>query len=153
MNTTQHDGKPRRGRPPRHEVSDRRLRNGGVVGKRLGVSDENLDFENFVYRFMNDSPARLFTKTKQDDWDIVSNDGEVIEYTADLGNAISRPVGSKPDGSPLLAYLCRKPIEYYKADAARTLEELDRQYRELCRGNDASGNAHSDYIRPGMIKV
>lgn len=153
MNTTQHDDKPRRGRPPKHEVSDRRRRSGGVVGKRLGVSDHNLDFENFVYRFMNDSPARLFTKTKQDDWDIVSNDGEVIEDTADLGNSVSRVVGVKPDGSPLLAYLCRKLKKYYEEDAARSREELDRQLTELRHGNDAAGKSQSDYTRPGMIKV
>lgn len=144
------DNKPRRGRPPKHERAvepeRRRKRDGGVIGRRLGVADENLDFENFVYRFINDSPARLFNKTKQDDWDVVSNDGDVIEDTADAGNAVSRVVGAKPDGSPLLAYLCRKPKKFYEEDAARSQAELDKQLTELRRGNDRVGGSQSDYV-------
>lgn len=141
---------PRRGRPPKHEREElperRRKRDGGVIGRRLGVTDENLDFDNFVYRFINDSPARLFNKTKQDDWDIVSNTGDVIEDTADAGNAVSRVVGTKPDGSPLVAYLCRKPKKFYEEDAARSQEQLDKQLAELRRGNDRHGGSQSDYV-------
>jgi hypothetical protein len=158
MNTTQPEmDKPRRGRPPKHEREEaqerRRRRDGGVVGRRLGIADENLDFNTFVYRFVNDSPARLFSKTKQDDWDIVTNDGEAIEDSADLGNAVTRVVGVKPDGSPLMAYLCRKPKKFHEEDAARSQAELDKQLTELQRGNDRFGGSQSDYVSRSSIET
>lgn len=138
----------------REEVQTRRKqRDGGELeGRRLGVARSKLDFVNFAYRWVNDNPARLYAKTQEDDWDIVSNDGVKIDG-ADLGNAVSQVVGTKPDGSPLLAYLCRKPRKYFDEDQADKAAELDKQLAELRRGNDRSGAAQSDYVPSSGIRM
>lgn len=144
----------RRGRPPKNDREDvqerRRRRDGGVIGRRLGVADDNLNFQKFVYRFVNDDGVRLHQMTKLDDWDIVTNSGDVIEDSADLGNAVARVVGKKPDGQPLYAYLCRKLRSYHEEDAARSQADLDEQLSQLRRGNDRHGASQSDYVSPNV---
>lgn len=158
LEAPQDDARGRRGRPPKSDREDmqerRRRRDGGVIGRRLGVAEENLDFDKFVYRFVNDDGARLHQVTKLDDWDITTNTGDVIEHSADLGNAVSRIVGKKPDGSPMYAYLCRKPRSFFEEDAARSQAELDEQLSQLRRGNDRHGASQSDYVSPTVpIKI
>lgn len=88
----------------------------------------------FEYRWINDSGARIYQKTKQDDWDIVTQDGGVVkEDASDLGGAVSYVVGAKPDGSPLRSYLCRKPKEFAEEDRA-AMEARRRAMDEQIRG-------------------
>lgn len=131
----------------------RRKVGGGIVGQRLGVSESMLDFNNFAYRWINDAPARLHAKTQSDDWDIVRNDGGVKEDNADLGNAVSYIVGTNKDGSPMRAYLCRKPKTYFDEDQTAKHAELDRQLAELRRGNDRDGQTQSDYVPTSGIRI
>lgn len=152
----------RRGRPARVEitreddeqVTRRRRKNGsGVIGQRMGVNESLLDFSRFAYRWINDAPARIYSKTIEDDWDIVHNDGGVKEANADLGNAVSHVVGANKDGSPLRAYLCRKPKTYFDDDQKAKLVDLDRQLAELREGHSRGGEVQSDYIRSGGISI
>jgi hypothetical protein len=129
-------------RPPR-----RRNAAAGVAGYRLGVAQSKLDFDNYSYRWINDAPARIHAKTVEDDWDIVMNEGGVKDDSADLGKAVSQIVGTAKDGSPVRAYLCRKPKDYFEQDQKAKSAELDRQLAELRRGNDARGQVQSDYVR------
>jgi len=125
----------------------RRQTAAGVAGFRLGVNLSKLDFDAYSYRWINDAPARIHAKTVEDDWDIVMNDGGVKSDSADLGNAVSQIVGTNKDGSPIRAYLCRKPKDYFDQDQKAKSAELDRQLAELRRGNDAHGQSQSDYTR------
>ena len=125
---------------------------GELTGRRLAVAKSSLDFTRYVYRWVNDSPARLYAMTKEDDWNVVMNDG-VKDDSADMGNAVSQIVGSKPDGSALVAYLCRKPRKFYDEDQKEKSIELDKQLEQLRRGNDRSGGSQADYIPSSGIKM
>jgi len=132
----------------------RKKNSGGVIGTRLGLNMSGLDFERFAYRWINDLPARIQAKTKDDDWDIVKANGDRIKSDgADLGDAISQIVGANPDGSPMRAYLCRKPKSYFEDDQREKSEELDKQLAELQRGNTRDGSSQSDYVPNGGISV
>lgn len=123
-----------------------------VVGRRLGVNKAILDLAEYAYRWINDDDARIFAMTREDDWDFVTEKG-VVADPEDLGARLAKVVGTKPDGSPLKAFLCRKP---------RVLEEMDRRkktdaqaqiMKELRRGNDKAGAAQSDYVPNGGITI
>ena len=135
------------------EQRRRKERGGGeLTGRRLGVAKSRLDFEQFKYRWINDAPARIHAMTKEDDWDVVTNDG-VKDDSADLGSAVSQIVGTAPDGSALRAYLCRKPRRFYDEDQADKSAALDRQLEQLRRGNDRAGGSQSDYVPNSGIRV
>lgn len=130
----------------------RKIGTGETTGRRLGVLKSALDFNQFKYRWMNDNEARIMAKTREDDWDFVKKEG-VKEDSADMGNVVSQIVGSKPDGSVLKAYLCRKPKKWWMEDQAEKQAALDEQLAQLRRGNDRSGSAQSDYIPTTGIKI
>jgi len=135
--------------PPR-----RRRVDGQTLGKRLAVNTSSLDFTKFAYRFINDAPARLFQKTQQDNWNLVTADGkEIKEDSTDLGAAISVVVGTKVDGSPMRSFLCRKPRKFYEEDEKTKAEDLDEQLSQLRRGNSAAGELQGDYATSGGIKI
>lgn len=153
MNTRADEPKRGPGRPRKEETQQRRKQRGGVIGRRLGVNESLLDFDHFAYRWINDDPARIFSKTKEDDWDLVHQDGSEIKGESDEGSAISQVVGTKPDGSPLRAYLCRKPKPYYEEDQAEKQRELDEQLAQMRRGNARDGSSQSDYVPHGGISI
>lgn len=144
-----------RGRRGRDETAERRRRQDvDTLGKRLAVNMNLLDFGKYAYRFINDAPARLFQMTQQDDWDIVKNNGEIVKNdSTDLGDAVSVVVGTKPDGSPLRAYLCRKPLGYYEEDQKKKQTDLDEQLTQLRRGNTKAGDMQGDYVPNGGIRI
>ena len=151
------------GRPPKKEVEAerRRRRTAGADfhARRMGVNPDLLDFNNYKYRWLNDEPGRMHRKVVADDWDIVMNDksgrgGEQIKDDAtDLGNAVSIVVGTHPDGSRKLAYLCRKRKDFYEEDKAEKMRQLDEQQRQLRAGNDRYGNPQADYIPTAGISL
>ncbi len=150
--TTSEPEKRGPGRPPK----ERRRRRAASVqtGQRLAVNESMLDKSRFAYRWINDSPARIMMMTKEDDWDIVTNEGGVVkDDSTDLGNAVSVVVGANPDGSPLRAYLCRKPKTYWDEDQAAKGAGLDEQLAQLRRGLDRSGASQSDYVPNSGIRL
>ena len=141
----------------RSDMPERRRKargEGELTGVRLGVLASSLDHTKYVYRWINDVGGRLQAKTVEDDWDVVMKDG-VKEDSADLGNAVSEVVGSKPDGSPMRAYLCRKPRRFYEEDQAEKTKALDAQLADLKRGRDRSGAAlpGADYVPSSGISM
>ena len=136
------------------ETRERRRKpgSGEVIGRRLAVRESTLDFNSYRYRWINDHEARFMAKTREDDWDLVMNDN-VKDDNADLGNAVSQIVGTKPDGSALRAYLCRKPRKWYEDDQKEKQAELDRQLEQIRVGNDRSGGSQADYIPAGGIRI
>lgn len=153
MNTRTHEEKRGPGRPRKEQEQRRRKDRGGVVGQRLGVNESSLDLGRFAYRWINDKPARLYAKTKEDDWDIVHQDGSEIKEESDLGSAVTQVVGTHPDGSPMLAYLCRKKLSWYEEDQEEKKRQLATQLSELRRGNDRSGASQGDYVPNEGIRV
>lgn len=154
------DDAPRRGRPPREEIDRvemgerRRKKRTTVHGTRLGVSISDEDLAKYEFRWINDEPARIFQKTKEDDWDIVSQSGGIVkEDSDDLGQAVSKVVGAGANNVPMKAYLCRKPKAYYEADKRSKAEALDEQLKMLRRGRDRDGASISDYIPDGGISI
>lgn len=143
-------GRPRREQA--EERTERRRRNLQSTGGRLGVDPALLDHSKYAYRWINDEPGRLVTKTKHDDWDMVPNSGEKEDNT-DLGAMVSIVVGTMPDGSPKRAFLCRKLRKFYEEDHAAAQAELDAQIAQLRRGNDRNGAAQSDYVPLGAISI
>jgi hypothetical protein len=129
------DMEPKRGRPTRAEtlVRERRRRvdNTGQP-KKLAVLGE-LDNDAFEYRWINDQEARLQQKTQGDDWAICTQDGGELKPDAvERDGSIRALVGAKKDGSPLYAYLCRKPKELAALDRKakdRRLDDLEAQIR------------------------
>lgn len=139
--------------PRAPETPTRRRKTGpGVTGQRLGVLESRLDRKKYAYRWINDDETRLHAKTVEDDWDIITNDGEVASST-DLGSAVSQVVGTHPDGRPKRAYLCRKPRGYFDDDQRTKVREVDEITAHLRRGNDRKGGVQADYVRPGDISI
>jgi hypothetical protein len=139
--------------PKRETARRRRKEGGGVVGRRLGVRESLLDLKTYKYRWISDYPAgRLFAKTQQDDWEIMTQDGEKDDSTG-LGAKISVIVGKEEDGSQRLAFLCRKLKTFFDEDYAEQQKVLDEQLKQLRAGNDASGEAQSDYVPRNAIRV
>ena len=139
-------------RSPKRETERRRKKAAETTGGRLGVNPDLLDTETYTYRFFNDEPGRLETKTLHDDWDLVTNEG-TKEDSTDLGSKVSVIVGANPDGSPKLAYLARKLKTFYDEDKAEEQKALDQQLAELRRGNTREGSSQSDYIPNSGISV
>ena len=155
-------GRPRNDEAPREResrseeatVTRRRRQDTDTVGKRLAVNTNLLDYGRFAYRFINDAPARLFQMTQQDDWDIVKQDGSIVKPdSTDMGDAVSVVVGTKPDGSPMRSYLCRKPRNFYDDDQKKKQTDLDEQLAQLRRGNTKAGDLQGDYVPSGGIRI
>ena len=146
-----------RGRVSRAEeqLPERRKRTDiDMTGKRLAVRSELLDFDKYKYRWINDADVRLFRLTKQDDWEVMTQDGAALKSdNTDLGAGISIPVGTKPDGSPMRAYLCRKLRRFYEDDQKMKQTELDEQLSRMRAGKDANGADMGDYTPAGGIRV
>lgn len=133
----------------RDEASD-------VMGRRMAVNRNNLDFDNFEYRYINDvNNTRLYDLVTYREWEVVTQSGGGIIKTdaTDLGNAVSIVVGSKPDGSAMRTYLCRKPKRFFDEDRAKKQKELDEQLAQLRRGNTKAGEPQGDYIPSSGIQI
>lgn len=155
MNTTAEKrgpGRPRK-EEDREESRRRRRVNGPTFEGKLGVPESLLDRQKYEYHFLNDEQnGRIYTKTNEDDWDLVPNVGE-SEDSTDLGAMYSRVVGSHKDGSPKRAYLARKLKTYFDEDKAREQVALDQQLEQLKRGRDAQGASQSDYVPHSGISM
>ena len=146
-----------RGRQSRAEeqLPERRKRTDiDMTGKRLAVRTELLDFEKFRYRYINDSDTRLYQLTRQDDWEVMTQDGGALKPDAtDMGAAVSIPVGTRPDGSPMRAYLCRKLRKFYDDDQKMKQTDLDEQLKRLRAGKSSDGDSQGDYVPSGGIRI
>lgn len=123
------------------ELAERRKERSAEYGPsyRLTIPDNvaiYLKSNDLVARWINDSDnGRIYDKTQRDTWDFLTS----AEVSGDPRNAnpdserITRRVGTKEDGSPLLTYLCVKPRKWHEEDArkrARPHEEMMAEIRE-----------------------
>ena len=128
--------KAKRGRPAKSEIkqNERRRRKGatGAIPSKMPVPEELLKDNNFVYRFFNDVGNRITHMTTNDDWDMVDSSGGNVGV--DKGKALSHYVGTKEDGSPLTAYLMKKPRQYYEEDKASEQVGIDEKMNDIRKG-------------------
>ena len=130
------------GRPPRQQevqaVRRRRQELGDDRLLKLSVPKELQD-PNFKQRWFNDVGGRIKSKTEQDDWDIVreniSGDGE--------GTPVRRVVGANATGQPIYAYLCQKPVEFFREDKAKEQAAIKAVEDGLKRGEVSGADALS----------
>ena len=159
------DGKPRRGRPPKHiaqqraeaaetpnprsaksQTSRRRRRReslGDDRNMKLFVPEHQKD-DNYVYRWINDTAGgRIYNKTKEDDWEVVEYADDQAPAAGDVGEGqqIKRIVGGGANGQPLYAYLCRKPREFCEEDYKAEQAKIDEVENQLRRGGPNQGQS------------
>ena len=127
--------------------TERRRRPSGpnqLAGLKLSVPAELLD-PNFQHRWANENDRRLNDLTQHDDYDFVMDPGKV--KTDGEGTPVTKIVGTKPDGSPLKAYLIRKPKKYYDADRKEALKPIAETEDQIRRG------LNHTKIEPGLAGV
>jgi len=146
------------GRPPRQQETQQRRRRRETLGDerhlKLGVPDSMND-PNFEYRWFNENGNRIQQKTELDDWDIVKTEVDATKDNGE-GSPVRRPVGTKADGSPLYAYLCRKPKEFYiedkKAEQEAIKADEDALRRGQVKGSEALAGPHA-YVPGGRNTI
>lgn len=149
---------PRRARRERADVQGehRRRRQPGSLNRmvqfRLNIfNPEDLDHENYVYYWFNDDGNNIRQMTVLDDYDFVTVEELGSSFNAEATDSestgrIRQLVGSKQDGSPLHAYLCKKRRAFYEAD----YEETVRAREDMMAGRVYRAEAtDTDEARPG----
>jgi len=129
-------GRPRKDAEERRRRTDRK----SLLGYQLSVAEEKLDLANYKYRWINDDEARIFAKTKQDDWNLVSQEGSEIKGDASPGSAICKVVGKSKEGQPVRAYLARKRKDWWEADQRQKNEEIEDMMSQMRAGRDPDGS-------------
>lgn len=130
---------PKKEKGVQEEPKMQRRRKGSVgAGKEGKISSlkRYATDKNYKYHVFNDDEYRMYQKTKEDDWDPVKENGQVIK----------KPVGTNPDGSVKYGILCKKLRKWYDEDKAQAQEELDRNEKELLKGTNeqAHGTLEAD---------
>lgn len=122
----------------RDDMDDGRLRNLAVTG--------SLD-PNYEYRWINDEPGRVHNLTKQDDWDIVTDEmlGERHEKDRGVGSGVERVV-DRVTGKR--AFLVRKPKEYFISDRAKAQRRVDEMDQMIKQGHVPAKDGQ-ETLRPG----
>lgn len=147
-------------RPARKEI-DKEARKErvplGTMRKKLTIPD-GLIPKNKVARWVNDHPGRLFA-AQQGGYEFVDDPlakiGEGPENQRDmLSTKISRLVGTKEGGSPLMAYLMVINKSFYDADKKEKDRELD-EIDTAIKGGNVQGEIGKDgkYIPASGINV
>lgn len=117
-----------------------RKRQKGTIGVKIGKISALKKYAEygFEYRVMKGDEARLYEKTKNDDWESVK-DPETKEVIRVL-------VGKNEDGSPRYDVLCRKKSEWFEEDKKAAQSLLDDTEKELLRGinKKAHGTLEAD---------
>lgn len=138
---------------------ERRRRKGMGIESRLKLSvPEEMKDKDYVYRWANDDGRRVYELTKNDDWDVVTD--ETIsddERNNSLGTIGARQVGVADNGKPANAVLLRKRRDWYEQDRAEMQTAIDDKEAQIKRGDhsgDSKGLSGSTaYVPSEGIKV
>lgn len=170
MSTEEVAEAPRRGRPPRAAVvaGERRRRNSSSLNRMAQykldfIPEDMLDKDNFVYRWINDTPGRLRMATKMDDYEKVSASelgaGFAMDATDSEGGDTVRMYAGLEGGQPVYTYLCKKPREFWLDDNEEIVERREammdgRVYGGEGGESDDAGHADLDasvsYVPKGV---
>jgi hypothetical protein len=128
----------RRGRPPRDRAEnsgpDRKLE-GRAERVPLGVRRPKLNAEireGYVGRWVNDDGNRVQDALKGG-WDFVLRDSEA--KSDDASSRIAKDVGSKSNGTRLIAYLMEIRKDWYDEDQAAKQSGIDATENLIRRGD------------------
>jgi hypothetical protein len=96
---------------------------------------ERLKAEGRSPRWVNDEGNRLYQLTKLDDYDKVEGVDPV-------------PVGTREDGTPLLAHLLSKPIEFLREDQAKAEARRRSVEQGMVKGKQAVKTDEGEMLVP-----
>ena len=125
--TTTPEHNEARGRAPRADSNraERRRRKSSSLNRmasfKLDIfTPEQLDLENFVYRWVNDEDGRIRQATRMDDYDYVATD-EISDFNPETTDSESTErirmlVGRDKNGNPTYSYLLKKRRDYFEED-------------------------------------
>lgn len=158
----QFDEAPRRGRQAREDVNaeNRRRRRAGSLNRMAQsnldfIEPEDLDLDNFVYRWINDTRGRIHMLTVNDDYDFVSPEelgssfqAERFRLNAESDGRIRTQVDVDKAGQPVYAYFCKKPRKFWEADNQEMVERREAMMEgRVFRGEATADNESSDPTR------
>lgn len=134
---------PSRGRASRDDITkrQRRRREGNDKSgiRRLAVPMDKLDLQNYVYRFVNETPGRI-PLLHDDDWDLVE-DSELGEgYTA------TRHADVAQNRLGLNTRLMRKPREWFEDDHADAQKRRDEEMKAAELGRTVLNGPEGDGV-------
>ena len=96
---------------------------------------ERLKAEGRQPRWVNDEGNRMHNLTVRDDYDKVEGVDPV-------------PVGTREDGSPLLAHLLSKPIEFIREDQAKAEDRRKQVEQGMVKGKQLVKTADGEMLAP-----
>jgi len=117
---------PARGREERADTvqRERRRRRDGTINRmaqfKLDIFDKDqLDLDNYVYRWVNDEDNRV-KMAYNDDYDYVAT-SNIKDFNADVTDSESSErvrmlTGRDKNGNPTYSYLMAKPKDFWEAD-------------------------------------
>ena len=133
---------------------ERRRRNSDSLAgirSRLTVRQE-LDTENFAYRWVNDVDNRLHDLTVNDDWEMVENRaGDMKPDGTGVGSEVATPVGTGENGRPIRAVLLRKKKDWYDDDERAKKRRIDDLESGLKAGAVPNMDSDKTYVPKGGI--
>lgn len=98
-------------------------------GRKLNLPPECRDDPENDYYWANDTDDRIYSLTKEDDYDHVTRSNPESSEE----EKVRRPVGTKESGEPLYAYLLKKPKAFADEDRAEKARRIDQLERTLIR--------------------
>jgi hypothetical protein len=149
---------PSRGRLERSEENraNRRRRVGGTLNRmqqmNLDIFDpEQLDLQNYVYRWVEDKPGRIRGATEADDYDFVnpkeitgfSDTAAENELSVESSQRMRQIVGEGRHG-PIYAYLLRKPRWMWEDDQEAIIEARDKRLNSRIVKGEFTDEADTD---------
>lgn len=139
---------------------ERRHKRGATVhtGYNLTVDESKLDRENYVHRFVNDTPGRIEAFTKGGEWDVVEDPKKELKSDATgEGTGVSVVAGTREGGQPMRTVLLRKPKWIHDEDKKAKAKDLDEMMKGLARGvpQAAEGTVEQSatYVPEGGISI
>jgi hypothetical protein len=143
-------------RKPREKKLQGRVPLSNIGVKRLELPNEDLD-NGRVYRWINDnqnSGIRLSNARRggwrfEEDQIKVGTEGE--DGNTDMGNRVSKVVGTNPDGSPMRAYLMSIDKESYEEDQKAKQSQVDKIDKSIKAGASDNQLGKSGYVPDGGI--
>lgn len=139
---------------------ERRHKRGDAVhtGYKLTVDESKLDRNNYVYRYVNDTPGRIHAFTQGGEWDVVEDPKKELKSDATgEGTGVSVVAGTREGGEPMRSVLLRKPKWIHDEDLKAKHENLDEMMRGLARGVPQSAEGKQEvgttYVPEGGISI
>lgn len=140
--------KPESARPQRTPL--------GVPRSKLSVEKKD---PNYNYRWINDIEDRVYRATEAGyefvakSSGIAPGDRDVVPQNADLGNNVSKIVGTTEGGRPMTAYLMRIKKSFYEEDQKAKAEYVDSVEAGVRNASALKGHlGEHGYVKSVSIK-